>query len=133
MFPITHFQITKKDTLDEGWWEAKNLNGQIGLIPTNFLDLKNPVPVVKTESSDFAKKRDLIGGSVAVRPKQEKTAQFRKDIVSMPPTAFEDKPTGKPKQVCVLFEILNLGSLILSLILLPEILCLMKIHNHKNL
>ena len=125
LFSSAYFQITKKETLDEGWWEAKNSNGQIGLIPTNFLDLKNPVPVVKTESSDFAKKRDLIGGSVAVRPKQEKTTQFRKDIVSMPPTAFEDKPLGKPKQVCVhiLFEILYLRSLKLLLILLPEILC----------
>jgi len=89
--------ITKKETLDEGWWEARNANGQMGLIPTNFLDLKNPI--VKTEPSDFAKKRDLIGGSVAVRPKQEKTTQFRKDIVSMPPTSFDDKPVGKPKQL----------------------------------
>jgi len=89
--------ITKKETLDEGWWEARNANGQFGLIPTNFLDLKNPI--VKTESNDFAKKRDLIGGSVAVRPKPEKTTQFRKDIVSMPPTAFDDKPVGKPKKL----------------------------------
>merc|ERR1711953_156716 len=44
--------ITKKETLDEGWWEARNANGQMGLIPTNFLDLKNPI--VKTEPSDFA-------------------------------------------------------------------------------
>ncbi|CBY30464.1 unnamed protein product [Oikopleura dioica] len=89
--------ITKKETLDEGWWEARNANGQFGLIPTNFLDLKNPI--VKTESNDFAKKRDIIGGSVAVRPKPEKTTQFRKDIVSMPPTAFDDKPVGKPKKL----------------------------------
>ena len=117
MFSIGHLQITKKETLDEGWWEARNANGQMGLIPTNFLDLKNPI--VKTEPTDFAKKRDLIGGSVAVRPKQEKTTQFRKDIVSMPPTAFDDKPVGKPKQVSIIY----LRSLKLLLIMLPEILC----------
>jgi len=99
LFSSVNFQITKKETLDEGWWEARNANGQFGLIPTNFLDLKNPI--VKTESNDFAKKRDLIGGSVAVRPKPEKTTQFRKDIVSMPPTAFDDKPVGKPKKVFI--------------------------------